>query len=142
LRRQTKRRRRLLFAQDPARALKLADGHYYLLGACDVSANFTGLCLFRATDSTLSEFTPASGTNGLFFKVKETLGAIDANGVWTDQNWPLGHLYAGCPDLFPWGGAGQYGMLLTYGGPPRGTPTNPSHMQEQARKRSFPQFFY
>jgi sucrose-6-phosphate hydrolase SacC (GH32 family) len=145
--------------QDPARALKLADGRWYLLGACDVSAEFTGLCLFRASDSTLSEFTPASGTDGLFFKVNQTLGAIDANGVWTDKvsyknpirtshcvslwavrvitllwtdkNWPLGHLDAGCPDLFPFGEDGQYGMLLTYGGPPRGTSTNPAHMQEQ-----------
>ena len=80
----------------PARALKLADGRYYLLGGCDVSPNFTGLCLFRASDSTLSEFTPASGTDGHFFKVNQTLGAIDANGVWTDNNWPLGHLDAGC----------------------------------------------
>ena len=117
--------------QDPARALQLADGGYYLLGACDVSADFTGLCLFRASDSTLSEFTPASGTNGLFFKVNQTLGAIDANGVWTDKNWPLGHLDAGCPDLFPFGADGQYAMLLTYGGPPHGRPGNPSHMQEQ-----------
>ena len=103
----------------------------YLLGACDVSTKFVGLCLFRARDSTLSDFTPASGSDGLFFKVNQTLGAIDANGVWTDKNWPLGNLDGGCPDLFPFGSPGQYGMLLTYGGPPAGTPTNPSHMQEQ-----------
>jgi hypothetical protein len=102
------------------------------LSPSDVSANFTGLCLFRASDSTLTEFTPASGTDGLFFKVNETLGAVDANGVWTDNNWPLGHLDAGCPDLFPIGDKeGQYGMLLTYGGPPHGTATTPAHMQEQ-----------
>jgi sucrose-6-phosphate hydrolase SacC (GH32 family) len=117
--------------QDPSRALQLPDGGWYMLGACDVSTKFVGLCLFRARDSTLSEFEPASGTDGVFFRVNQTLGAIDANGVWNDRNWPLGNLDAGCPDLFPFGTTGQYGMLLTYGGPPQGTPTNPSHMQEQ-----------
>ena len=98
----------------------------YVAGACDVSANYTGICLFRASDGTLSEFTPATGTEGLFFRVGSTLGQIDADGVYHNKSWPLGHLDAGCPDLFPFGD--QYGMLLTYGGPPGGPN---SHMQDQ-----------
>ena len=75
----------------------------YVAGACDVSANYTGICLFRASDGTLSDFTPATGTEGLFFRVGSTLGQIDADGVYHNKSWPLGHLDAGCPDLFPFG---------------------------------------
>ena len=47
--------------QDPARAIQLPDGAWYVVGACDVSADYAALCLFQASDGTLSSFAPASG---------------------------------------------------------------------------------
>ena len=113
--------------QDPSRAVKLADGFYYVLGGCNVQgANFSAVCLFRATDSTLSVYVPADGKTGLFFNIPKTHGAIDGNGVWHNKSYALAGLDVGCPDLFPCGASGLYCMLITYGGPPKD-----GHMQEQ-----------
>jgi hypothetical protein len=100
--------------QDPGRALQLADGRWYVVGACAFAAASrpgSALCLFRATDATLTAFEPASGTDGFFFSINKTLGAVDANGVWHNGSYPLTGLDVGCPDLFPFGD--KFGLIAT-----------------------------
>lgn len=116
--------------QDPSRAVQLHDGHWYVAGACDVSTEYTAICLFRATDSTLSKLEPAGSSTGIFFKIPSTLGAIDSQGVFHNISYPLQGLDAGCPDLFPCGE--KMCLIVTYGGPPgRPGPNDHSHMQDQ-----------
>eukprot|EP00935_MAST-01C_sp_MAST-1C-sp1_P002630 g2630.t1 len=116
--------------QDPARAIQLSDGSWYVAVGCEVKgAKYAAICLFRALDEALSKFEPAGGNDsgGVFFEIPMTYGAIDGNGVFHNKSYPLSGLDVGCPDLFPCGD-NQYCLLVTYGGPPGGPL---SHMQDQ-----------